>query len=129
MSSDVSSWSCSIEISYEYNADGTPLGSRSIGAFGPALIGNKDAVELWIRRAQAAILSPHRSPSFFVNLTDAELRNNAKTDPDILSFSKNAVHVNVQDPEATDLSFVDLPGELVFEVYLLCQCLVLNAVF
>ncbi|KAF8193681.1 P-loop containing nucleoside triphosphate hydrolase protein [Pholiota molesta] len=110
MSSDASSWSCRIEISYEYNADGTPLGSNRTEPFGPALIGDKDAVELWIRRAQAAILSPHRPPSFFVNLTAAELRNNAKSDMDILPFSKNVVHVKVQDPEATDLSFVDLPG-------------------
>jgi hypothetical protein len=114
MSSDASSWSCRIEISYEYNTDGTPLGSNRTEPFGPALIGDKDAVELWIRRAQAAILSPHRPPSFFANLTAAELRNNAKSDMDILPFSKNVVHVKVQDPEATDLSFVDLPGELVF---------------
>ncbi|KAF9482869.1 hypothetical protein BDN70DRAFT_874456 [Pholiota conissans] len=110
MSSNAPSWYCTIEISYEYNADGTPLGTQTIKSFGPEIIDNKSAVEIWIRRAQAAILSPHRSADYFVGLTDKQLRDNARTDPDILPFSKNVVRVNVQDPNATDLSFVDLPG-------------------
>jgi hypothetical protein len=28
----------------------------------------------------------------------------------MLKFSKNAIHVDIMDPDATDLSFVDLPG-------------------
>lgn len=114
MSSDVDSWSCSIEISNEFSADGRPLDLPNTIPFGPPFIQNKGEVELWIRRAQAAILSPHRPPADFIRMSEAELKLNAKADQSrILQFSKNVVQVNVNDPSATDLSFVDLPGNLI----------------
>lgn len=33
----------------------------------------------------------------------------------MLPFSKNSVCVDIDDPEATDLTFVDLPGENVVD--------------
>ncbi|KAF8970895.1 P-loop containing nucleoside triphosphate hydrolase protein [Flammula alnicola] len=108
MSSNASSWSCTIEIRSEFDKDDR-LQTELTKSFGP-LIESKALVELWIRRAQAAVLSPHRPSADFLNMTDADLRDNAKKDPEILPFSKNVVQVNVYDPAATDLSFVDLPG-------------------
>ena len=111
MSSDAESWSCNIEISIEFTADGLPLELPTTVPFGPPLIQSKGEVELWIRRAQAAILSPHRPAADFVRMSEAELKQNARADQArILPFSKNVVQVNVNDPLATDLSFVDLPG-------------------
>ncbi|KIM37374.1 hypothetical protein M413DRAFT_448441 [Hebeloma cylindrosporum] len=108
MSSNAQSWSCTIEIRYEYNSAGETQ-AHVLESFGP-VIENKSHVELWIRRAQAAVLSPHRPRSDFLAMTESEIRENAKTDTSILPFSKNVVQVSVKDPAATDLSFVDLPG-------------------
>jgi len=108
MSTNADSWSCKIEIRYEYDSVGetqTPI----LESFGP-VIKNKSHVELWIRRAQAAVLSPHRPRSDFLAMSESEIRENAQTDASILPFSKNVVQVSVKDPAATDLSFVDLPG-------------------
>ncbi|KAF9000114.1 P-loop containing nucleoside triphosphate hydrolase protein [Cyathus striatus] len=111
MSSSAETWSCSISLSLRYDKDGNDLASPSNVAFAP-LITNRSEVELWIRRAQAAILCPHRSASEFSAKSKGELKDalNPKSDPRVLEFSKNAVIINVKDPELTDLSFIDLPG-------------------
>ena len=110
MSSNADSWSCMIEIRYEYNTAGETQ-THVLESFGP-VIENKSHVELWIRRAQAAVLSPHRPRSDFLAMSESEIRENARTDASILPFSKNVVQVSVKDPAATDLSFVDLPGKV-----------------
>jgi len=104
MSSSAESWSCTIEIRREYDSNGTRLKIIEREPFGPVIV-NKSEVELWVRRAQAAVLNPNRSPSNFYEMSLdylKELSNNR--------FSKNVVQINVNDPDATDLSFVDLPG-------------------
>jgi len=115
MSSNVDSWSCTIEIRYEYNSAGETQ-THILESFGP-VIENKSHVELWIRRAQAAVLSPHRPRADFLSMTESEIRENAKNDTSILLFSKNVVQVSVKDPAATDLSFVDLPGKILISFY------------
>jgi vacuolar protein sorting-associated protein 1 len=77
--------------------------------FGPQLTDKAD-VEIWIRRAQTAILSPHVHPSQFHNRETQELRDAQRTDPQVLKFSKNVVVVKIYDPSAVDLQFIDLPG-------------------
>ncbi|KDR71864.1 hypothetical protein GALMADRAFT_253646 [Galerina marginata CBS 339.88] len=109
MSSNTNSWSCTIELRRDFGTDGNRLTNPTIETFGQ-VIENRSLVELQIRRAQAAILSPHRPASDFYGLSKAELGANAKNDQNILQFSKNVVQVNVKDPNATDLTFVDLPG-------------------
>jgi hypothetical protein len=37
-----------------------------------------------------------------------------RTDQNVLPFSKNAIQVEVKDPELTELSFIDLPGKTRF---------------
>lgn len=79
----------------------TPFGER---------ITDKGDVEISIRRAQAAILSPHRPPDAFLNKTYDELKEMLEQDTRTRSFSKDVVVVDIEDPDGTDLLFVDLPG-------------------
>ncbi|KAF9000117.1 P-loop containing nucleoside triphosphate hydrolase protein [Cyathus striatus] len=111
MSSSAETWSCSISLRLRYAKNGKELASPSTVAFAP-LITNRSEVELWIRRAQAAILCPHRTASEFFAKSEGELKDalNPKSDSRVLEFSKNVVHIDVKDPELTDLSFIDLPG-------------------
>jgi hypothetical protein len=73
------------------------------------MITNKSEVEVWLRRAQAAILNPDVPSSSFHAKTIEELRNMRNA----LKFSRNVVCVSIKDPDATDLSFYDLPGKSV----------------
>ncbi|PBK68045.1 hypothetical protein ARMSODRAFT_292786 [Armillaria solidipes] len=109
MLSSSSTWSCTIYLNIKYGTDGSELAIPDKFRFGP-VITDKDAVEIWIRRAQAAILGRHRTKEDFSNMTAEELRSLATTDSQMLPFSKNIVQVELRDPQLTDLSFVDLPG-------------------
>ncbi|KAJ7102892.1 P-loop containing nucleoside triphosphate hydrolase protein [Mycena epipterygia] len=107
MSSSSETWTCNISLRIDYNSHGakTETVTHSFGS----TITDKTSVELWLRRAQAAILSPHLPHQNFLTKTEHELRN-PTPDTDRLQFSKNAVLVVLCDPTITDLSFVDLPG-------------------
>ncbi|KAF8873241.1 P-loop containing nucleoside triphosphate hydrolase protein [Infundibulicybe gibba] len=116
MSSSATSWSCQISLRIEYDSGGRQLEVSNTTLFGPCLT-DKGTVELWLRRAQAAILHPHLQPSFFLDMDEATLRQLSKKgqDPDdagprMLQFSRNTVLVDVKDPDIVDLSFTDLPG-------------------
>ncbi|PPQ85696.1 hypothetical protein CVT25_002730 [Psilocybe cyanescens] len=111
MSSEANTWSCTIKLWRAFDRDGNNLAIPTTESFGP-VIEDKSQVEIWIRRAQAAILSPHRPSSDFSSMTANELRNNSDTE--ILPFSKNVVQIRVKDPNATDLTFVDLPDPSLF---------------
>ncbi|KAF8198265.1 P-loop containing nucleoside triphosphate hydrolase protein [Mycena galopus ATCC 62051] len=107
MSSSADSWSCNISLRFDYDSSGAKKETET-KTFGPTIT-DKRAVELWLRRAQAAILSPLTPPQDFYTKTVQELRN-PPVDAERLPFSKNAVLVYLCDPDITDLSFVDLPG-------------------
>ncbi|KAJ7207815.1 P-loop containing nucleoside triphosphate hydrolase protein [Mycena pura] len=107
MSSSDNTWSCSISLRFDHNAQGVKVDPNT-HAFGTTIT-DRSAVELWLRRAQAAILSPHISYENFYIKTEQELRD-APPDAQRLPFSRNAVLVDVRDPDITDLSFIDLPG-------------------
>lgn len=109
MSRTTGAWTCTISLRFDYDLDGSHSHQPAV-PFGPPLK-SKSEVEIWLRRAQAAILNPHLRSETFHKLGYQELRN-AATDRRTLKFSKNVVVVDIQDPDATDLSFVDLPGEL-----------------
>lgn len=109
MSSAATTWSCTISLRFVFDDTGSRLDKPRTVAFGPPL-STKDSVNLAIRRAQAAILNPHISSETFLTKTLDELRNPTSTESP-LKFSKNIVCVDVNDPEATDLSFIDLPGK------------------
>ncbi|KAL1679181.1 P-loop containing nucleoside triphosphate hydrolase protein [Schizophyllum commune] len=103
--SGATTWSCLISLRFDHDSKGHRIDPVS-EAYSPVLTDKAD-VELWIRRAQATILSPHRSKEFFKNKSADEIRFE---DPSRLKFSKNAILVNLKDPGYTDMAFVDLPG-------------------
>ncbi|KAF8884433.1 P-loop containing nucleoside triphosphate hydrolase protein [Gymnopilus junonius] len=107
MSSNATSWSCTISLLRETGQDGRRLANPEVEPFG--VVQDPSAVELQIRRAQAAILGPHRPASDFYAMSREELLELAD-DASMLQFSRNVVQVEVKDPKATDLTFVDLPG-------------------
>ncbi|KAH7921346.1 hypothetical protein BV22DRAFT_1107246 [Leucogyrophana mollusca] len=107
MSSDASSWSCKISLHQNYDAENRRLDSPTDNPFG-TLLTDKRQVDIWLRRAQAAILNPFTPPGTFYTKSYEELR--AFNSSGTLKFSRNVIHVDIKDPEATDLSFFDLPG-------------------
>jgi len=104
-------WSCTITLRLEYDANGDVYASQKTELFGETLR-NKSDVEIWLRRAQAAILCPHMSSNEFHNKSKEDLEQLRKTDKRMKEFSKNTIHVDVRDPDVTSLSFVDLPGRV-----------------
>jgi vacuolar protein sorting-associated protein 1 len=104
-------WSCQITLRFDHDGSGRALQNLRTVSFGP-LLTNKADVEIWLRRAQAAILSPHLDPIVFHTQSREDLRGMARADAQVLKFSRNAVCVEICDPDATDLAFTDLPGML-----------------
>ncbi|EIN04120.1 hypothetical protein PUNSTDRAFT_138850 [Punctularia strigosozonata HHB-11173 SS5] len=105
-------WSCQIFLRIIFDDAGVLLPFRqrkSSQPFGP-LITNKAEIELWLRRAQMAILSRHTSPEVLYSMSAEQLKSHAATDPRVAKFSKNVVCIKINDPDSTDLSFIDLPG-------------------
>ncbi|KAG1742200.1 P-loop containing nucleoside triphosphate hydrolase protein [Suillus lakei] len=108
MSSHATSWSCTITL--RIGCDSKSLKGKKKKKptnvqFGRTIT-DRSEFEVWLRRAQAAILNPNVPSSTFHTMTIEELRNIKNT----LKFSRNVVCVSIEDPDATDLSFYDLPG-------------------
>ncbi|KAI0707439.1 P-loop containing nucleoside triphosphate hydrolase protein [Cerioporus squamosus] len=103
ISTDAQQWSCTVSL----RRDG-PTGDEP---FSPELK-DKNEVELWIRRAQATVLCPHLPGNTFMAKSREEIKTLTETDSqtEVLPFTKSKVVININDPEGTDLSFVDLPG-------------------
>jgi GTPase SAR1 family protein len=107
MSSSATAWSCKIKLRFDYDSSGHSSLQQKEISFGSTITDRND-VEIWLRRAQAAILNPDLAPERFHTMSIQELRNLPSTNS--LKFSRNAVSIFIEDPSATDLSFVDLPG-------------------
>lgn len=100
-------WTCRISIRFEYDPDGKLLDKVSELPFGE-LIFEKEQVELALRRAQTAVLNSHIPFAEILVMSQKQLKevNNDKT----LKFSRNIICVDLEGPDLTDLSFIDLPG-------------------
>ncbi|KAG1830240.1 P-loop containing nucleoside triphosphate hydrolase protein [Suillus variegatus] len=105
MSSHATSWSCSITLRMNFDSNGKDMAKTVTVPFGRTIT-DRNEVEVWLRRAQSAILNPNLPSASFHTKTIEELRNTRNT----LKFSRNVVCVSIEDPDATDLSFYDLPG-------------------
>lgn len=105
MSSHATSWSCTITLRIGFDNNGLDLQKPLNVQFGRKIT-DRSEFEVWLRRAQAAILNPNVPSATFHAKTIEELRNIKNT----LKFSRNVVCVSIEDPDATDLSFYDLPG-------------------
>ncbi|TCD68938.1 hypothetical protein EIP91_009328 [Steccherinum ochraceum] len=102
-----SSWQAQVSLRKEYSSRGVRLNNICEEPFGP-LITDPNDVEIWLRRAQAALLSANSPSHAFVDKTADELRVMQKSDP--FGFSNNVVCVSVAGPGMANLTFVDLPG-------------------
>lgn len=102
-------WTCQISIRNEFDNVGNRLGEVSEIPFGGPIT-DKSHVELALRKAQFAVLNPGVPAKKILNATSAEELTDMATDKS-QSFSKNVVCVDLQGPELTDLSFIDLPGQ------------------
>lgn len=97
-------WSCDINLRFAYDANGKARTSPISVAF--KTVSHPKEVEIWLRRAQAAILCPDTDPSEFYKKSAEDLKR-----IQTLPFSLNTIELLVRDPEGTDLCFVDLPGD------------------
>lgn len=106
-------WKCTIKLRLEFEADGSERLNPLTIVF--ADFSEPNDVELWLKRAQAAILLPgvldETQAQLFRIKTADEIRTLQNTAGALLSFSFNAVELCVYDPDGVDLAFVDLPGE------------------
>ena len=107
LSSSSGPWTCKVSLRREFDANGKPVDEVSEIGFGD-VITNKDEVEPLLRRAQFSVLHPHLRFSEVLSMSLEDLRKYRSTQPN--SFSRNVVCVDLQGPELTDLSFIDLPG-------------------
>ena len=113
MKREAGPWSCQISLRFRYDAMGGELSEPSAVPFGPTL-SSPNGVELVLRRAQTAILNPHETPTKFLSKSEKELqyyKSEEAYNNGTLKFSKNAVCIEIRDPDAVNLSFVDLPGK------------------
>ena len=122
MSSSATTWSCKVKLRFDYDSNGHSASAdqQKEVDFGPTIT-DKNDMDVWLRRAQAAILNPDVSPTSFYGKSIQDLKNLTSTNS--LKFSRNAVSIFIEDPSATDLSFVDLPGQYAVHAYSCADCL------
>jgi hypothetical protein len=122
-------WSCQVRIRWEFNNHGIrKFGDVGEVPFGPCIT-DKSHIELVLRQAQAAVLNPSVPFEEFLNKSKEELKAGFAGRPQALLFSKNVVCVDLEGPELTDLSFIDLPGPsftlyfgMALRTHKLCPC-------
>ncbi|KIK58161.1 hypothetical protein GYMLUDRAFT_74954 [Collybiopsis luxurians FD-317 M1] len=109
LSSSHNSWSCRISIRTEFNSTGKRLAAVSERRFGECIT-DKSQVKLFLRRAQFAVLNPDTSWNKILSASAEDLRTWSAQSTSSPSFSRNVICVDVEGPDLTELSFVDLPG-------------------
>ncbi|KAF9053960.1 hypothetical protein BDZ89DRAFT_1056513 [Hymenopellis radicata] len=108
LSSSPGPWQCRISIRREYDKHKRLDDIREI-PFGD-LITNKAEVELALRRAQLAVLNPSIPIPKILKSSVDELNDWSTQSAQQVPFSRNVVCVDLEGPDLTDLSFIDLPG-------------------
>ncbi|KAF3400389.1 Interferon-induced GTP-binding protein Mx1 [Talaromyces pinophilus] len=113
-------WKCEVTLSYSYTYS-TKGGLRKItkaNKLGPwyetaesqdvpfLTLHSKNQVQDAIKRAQLAILNPHKDPAEF--LPSSSLNIDDATAP--VKFSPNVVRLDISAPHFPNLAFYDLPG-------------------
>jgi hypothetical protein len=110
LSSSAGPWSCQVSIRWQFEESGKRSDEVSELPFGECITDKSD-VELRLRQAQAAVLNPKVPASQFLELSEKECLKGMKSNAPLL-FSRNVVCVDLEGPELTDLSFIDLPGTM-----------------
>ncbi|KAJ3916699.1 P-loop containing nucleoside triphosphate hydrolase protein [Lentinula edodes] len=110
MISFVEEWKCMIKLRIEYDPSGELQGNSTLIEFCTLSPPDRANVDLWLRRAQASILCRERPISDFQIMSLNDLKRLKPGEGSMLAFSMNVIQVQLEDPEATDLTFIDLPG-------------------
>lgn len=110
LSESSKAWSCQISIRRAFDAFGNALETSHETPFG-SLITNKKDVEPELRRAQIAVLNPEIPLDKILGQTMKELERKTYAVKPSLQFSRDTICVDLEGPELTDLSFIDLPGK------------------
>lgn len=108
LSSSSGPWSCRVSIRREFDTSGKPLDGVSEQLFG-VVITNKEEAEPRLRRAQFAVLNAHIPFSKVLSMPMEDIQKHSAQNKS-KSFSRDVVCIDLQGPELTDLSFIDLPG-------------------
>ena len=105
-------WQCQVLLRRETDEFGNKFPAKEI-PFG-RLLRDKTQLEEMLRRAQLAILNPSLPSSFFEDFDTKSLKAGDKPPGSIkqLAFSNDVVCIDLQGPDVTDLSFIDLPGTI-----------------
>ena len=105
-------WQCQVLIRRETDEHGSKISARE-EPFGEVIY-DKAELEEMLRRAQLAVLNPSLRSDFFLDFdTDTLKPGQAPPGSDRqLQFSDDVVCLDITGPDVTDLSFIDLPGEL-----------------
>ncbi|KAI0066060.1 P-loop containing nucleoside triphosphate hydrolase protein [Artomyces pyxidatus] len=105
MTSSTGPWSCQISIRWEYDEDNNKMKVKE-DRFGDQITDKVD-VELALRRAQFLVLNRDIDPQTVLGMSVDSLKAGVGNS---LAFSRNIVCVDLEGPDLTDLSFIDLPG-------------------
>lgn len=108
LSSSSGPWQCRISIRREYDKH-KRLDDIQETQFGEVIY-EKANVELALRKAQLAVLNPAIPVHKILNSTLEDLNKWSSESTEKNPFSRNVVCVDLEGPELTDLSFIDLPG-------------------
>lgn len=113
-------WKCSISLgrTHTYSTKGKVKKITKTNPLGPwysnepqnehfTTLKSKDLVQHAIRRAQLAILNPHRSSNYYKPELFLDEADESGT---IVKFSPNVVRLDISAPGFPNLSFYDLPG-------------------
>lgn len=105
LSRSQSPWKCTVSLRFTNNSQGQVRNE----IFGPVIY-DKGQVEERIRRAQKAILNPSKPCRQF-------LVDNEDIQDSELTFSSNCVSLQISGPDVADLSFCDLPGAFLSQLF------------
>ncbi|KAK7040881.1 hypothetical protein VNI00_009477 [Paramarasmius palmivorus] len=108
LSSTSGTWRCHIKIRQEYDEQGKRLAEIKEVPFGSTIL-SREEVEPTLRKAQFAVLNPRLDKKTVLS-TSVDQLDSLPTNGKSFSFSRNVVCVDLEGPELTDLSFIDLPG-------------------
>ncbi|KAJ6557856.1 hypothetical protein B0H19DRAFT_1261444 [Mycena capillaripes] len=110
ISSSTSVWPCQISIRLELDEFGRAQQEIEEYWF-IDIVTSKDEVEVALRRAQFAVLNPSVPFRQILEMSLQDLKNGIPGKEPLL-FSRNAVCVDLEGPDLTDLMFLDLPDNI-----------------
>lgn len=98
-------WAVSLKLRLDYDASNKPAKESKEFLFAKDITNPLD-VEVWVARAQKALLNPSKSPDHYYNYSYNQKDDRQK---DQLKFTRNTVCIHVAGAQV-NLTLIDLPG-------------------